>query len=80
MCVSLCLYVRVCVFLSVCVSVPVCSTIIREKGKEKGLGEGRFHPIYTISFKRGLGTSLVVQWLRIHLAMQGCGFDYWSGN
>ena len=26
------------------------------------------------------GTSLVVQWLRIHLAMQGHGFDPWVGN
>ena len=25
-------------------------------------------------------TSLVVQWLRIHLAMQGCGFNPWSGT
>ena len=27
-----------------------------------------------------IGTSLVVQWLRIHLAMQGHGFSPWSGN
>ena len=26
------------------------------------------------------GTSLVVQWLRIHLLMQGHGFDPWSGK
>ena len=26
------------------------------------------------------GTFLIVQWLRIHFPMQGCGFDVWSGN
>ena len=27
-----------------------------------------------------LGTSLVVQWLRFHLPVQGCGFNPWSGS
>ena len=27
-----------------------------------------------------VGTSLVAQWLRIHLPMQGHGFDSWSGK
>ena len=27
-----------------------------------------------------MGTSLVVQWLRIHLAMKGHGFNPWSGK
>ena len=26
------------------------------------------------------GTSLAVQWLRFHLAMQKCRFDPWSGS
>ena len=26
------------------------------------------------------GTSLVVQWLRIHLPIKGHGFDAWSGK
>ena len=30
--------------------------------------------------KRRKGTSLVVQWLRIHLECRGHGFDPWSGN
>ena len=29
---------------------------------------------------RGVGTSLVVQWLRICLPMQGHGFDPWAGK
>ena len=32
-----------------------------------------FPPLFNIA----LGTSLVVQWLRIHLAIRGCGFDPW---
>ena len=27
-----------------------------------------------------IGTSWVVQWLRIHLQRRGRGFDPWSGN
>ena len=27
-----------------------------------------------------LGTSLVVQWLGVHLLVQGTQFDPWSGN
>ena len=27
-----------------------------------------------------LGNSLVVQWLGVHLPMQGTQFDPWSGN
>ena len=39
-------------------------------------------PHITINIKNILtvGTSLVVQWLRIHLPMRGHGFDPWSGN
>mgnify|MGYP007134493540 CR=1 FL=1 len=29
---------------------------------------------------REAGTSLVVQWLRLRLPMQGCGFHPWSGT
>ena len=30
--------------------------------------------------EKNVRTFLVVQWLRIHLPMQGHGFDPWSGN
>ena len=35
---------------------------------------------FQIKYKRNVGTSLVVQWLRIHLPMQGHRFEPWSGK
>ena len=37
-------------------------------------------PVSWLEMSRRWGTSLVVQWLRFHLLMQGGGFDPWSGS
>ena len=39
------------------------------------------HLIYKQSKKQDIGTSLVVQWLRLHAPQcKGPGFNPWSGN
>ena len=43
------------------------------------LGFGQHVGIISIKNKNS-GTSLMIQWLRLCLPMQGCGLDPWSGN
>ena len=47
----------------------------------RGQGNGSHVRNLATAFKNVyVGTSLVAQWLRIRLPMQGHGFEHWSGK